>query len=48
LEKGAELRGAVMHVGRSHGELSGWEERRWAGSKKASLANHDFLVLDWI
>ena len=42
LEEGAEFRGAVVHVGGSHGELGGREQGGWAGSKKARFADHGF------
>ena len=43
-EKGAELGGAVMHIGRGHGELGSGEERRGAGSKEAGFTNHRTIV----
>ena len=40
LEEGAELGGAVVHVGGGHGELGGGQQRSRAWGIKTSLANH--------
>ena len=44
LVEGAELGGAVVHVGGRHGELGGRKQRGWSGGIKARLADHGFLV----
>ncbi len=36
----AELGGAVVDVGRGHGELGGGEQGRWAGCEEARFADH--------
>ncbi len=43
LEEGAELRGAVVHIGSGHGELGGGKQGRGTGSKEAYLANHAWM-----
>ena len=42
--EGAELGGAMMDVGRGHGELRGGKERRRAWSEESSFADHEVIV----
>ncbi len=45
--EGAKLGGAVMDVGRGHGELGGGKQGRWTGREESRLADHAFYFSGW-
>ena len=45
--EGAEFGGAVMDVGRGHGELGGGKQGGWTGREEACLADHGFYFSGW-
>ena len=45
--EGAELGGAVVDVGRCHGELGGGKQWRRARREEASFADHASIVASW-